>query len=221
MLDKKLLIIPQCQGKHWSAVFIFNASFIEVAQSEECNVVPECLRPCFLRYCSMTPDGSRTVRTSQGILWFLNLAFSYAKHIKEDGPHDNGMTWVAPFGKGSIVKTDVGMDRRTRMRKSWLLGTTAFPSIRFHNEDVPNLPKQVEADKLKRIKGDSWNCGFGLVAAIAIIMRDIIGKDETARSQYCTMFQTASTSITKTNDEVVFQLPAHSIQPLPSVQLLV
>ena len=65
MLDKKLLIIPQCQGKHWSVVFIFNASFIEVAQSEECNVVPECLRPCFLRYCSMTPDGSRTVRTSK------------------------------------------------------------------------------------------------------------------------------------------------------------
>jgi hypothetical protein len=26
MLDKKLLVIPQCTGKHWSAVFIFNAS---------------------------------------------------------------------------------------------------------------------------------------------------------------------------------------------------
>ena len=151
----------------------------------------------------------------------MNLAFSYAKLIKEDGPHDNGMTWVAPFGKGSIVEIDVGMDRRTRMRKSKLLGTIAFPSIRFHNKDVPNLPKQVEADKLKRIEGDSWNCGFGLVAAIAIIMRDIIGKDETVRSQYCTMFQTAPTSITKTNDEVVFQSPAHSIEPLPSVQILV
>ena len=145
----------------------------------------------FLRYCSMTPDGSRTVQTSQGILWFLNLAFSYAKHIKEDSQHDNGMTWVAPFGKGSIVETDVEMDRETRMRRSnTLLGTTAFPSICvLHGEDVPNLPKQVEADKLKKIEGDSWNCelefwGFGPVAAIAIIMSDIIGKDEMTRSQY-------------------------------------
>ena len=58
----------------------------------------------------MTPDGSRNVRTSQGILWFLNLAFSYAKHIKEDSQRDNGMTWVAPFGKGSMVETYVVMD---------------------------------------------------------------------------------------------------------------
>jgi hypothetical protein len=60
----------------------------------------------------MKPDDTQTVRTSQGILWFLNLAFSYAKHPKEDSQQDNhGMTWVAPLEKGSIVETDVEMDR--------------------------------------------------------------------------------------------------------------
>jgi hypothetical protein len=53
LLDKKLLVIPQCTGKHWSAVFIFNASVIKNAQSQQCSVLPECLRPCFFRYCSI------------------------------------------------------------------------------------------------------------------------------------------------------------------------
>ena len=38
LLDKKLLVVPQCAGKHWSAVFIFNTSCIELAQSGQCNV---------------------------------------------------------------------------------------------------------------------------------------------------------------------------------------
>jgi hypothetical protein len=32
MLKKKLLVMPRCNGQYWSAVFIFNACFIELAQ---------------------------------------------------------------------------------------------------------------------------------------------------------------------------------------------
>ena len=33
MLEKRLLIIPTCSGNHWTAVFLFNPSFIKLAQT--------------------------------------------------------------------------------------------------------------------------------------------------------------------------------------------
>lgn len=107
MLEKKLLVMPRCDGKHWSAILIFNASFIELAQVRECNTKAGCLRPCFFRYCSIRPDGTRNVPTTNGVLWFLNLVFSYANHIKKDTPPGAGMEWLAPFGKDYLDRKSV------------------------------------------------------------------------------------------------------------------
>ena len=99
MLEKRLLVIPKCASQHWSAVFVFNASFIELVESRSWRESAECLHPCFFRYCSMCPDGTRKVPTSDGTVWFLNLLFSYSKHIKLETTPTDGMKWLAPFGK--------------------------------------------------------------------------------------------------------------------------
>ena len=60
------------------------------------------------------------------------------------------MNWETPFGiklQGNLV------------------GTKAFPALRLHATDV--LPSQSE--------DDDYNCGIGVVAAVGIILRDVIG----------------------------------------------
>ena len=47
---------------------------------------------------------------------------------------------------------------------SRLMGTIAFPSFRLYEDDLPKLPLQT----------DSYNCGFGVITAIATIMRDAV-----------------------------------------------
>ena len=46
MLEKKLLVMPKCAKKHWSAVFIFNASFVDLAGTRK-KESDEFMQPCF------------------------------------------------------------------------------------------------------------------------------------------------------------------------------
>ena len=115
------------------------------------------------------------------------------------------MEWLAPFGKDFLNPDFAPGDSK----KLW--GTPSFPSIRLSEDDVPKLPKQGS--------DDGWNCGFGLVATIAIVMRDIIGSNDESRNLYCNEFQMATfetegCSLDKT--ECVFYLPKGFFQPLPS-----
>ena len=76
IISRRVIIIPCNEGEtHWSATFVFNASYI----GEERDGM---LRPCFFRYCSLHPNGDRKVRLDQGIVWFLNLCFTYDLHEK-------------------------------------------------------------------------------------------------------------------------------------------
>ena len=181
MLEKKLLIMPRCNAKHWSAVFVFNPSFIELAQLRGYKDTEECLQPCFFRYCSIITDGNRPVPSSDGNLWFLNLVYSYANHCKAETPPGAPMEWLAPFGRDRYNEEYELGD----IKKLW--GTPCFPSIRIHKKDVPNLPKQGHED--------GWNCGFGLVATIAIIMRDIVGSSDKNRLSFLNTFQAAQADL--------------------------
>ena len=181
MLEKKLLIMPRCNAKHWSAVFVFNPSFIELAQLRGYKDTEECLQPCFFRYCSIITDGNRPVPSSDGNLWFLNLVYSYANHCKAETPPGAPMEWLAPFGRDRYNEEYELGD----IKKLW--GTPCFPSIRIHKKDVPNLPKQGHED--------GWNCGFGLVATIAIIMRDIVGSSDKDRLSFLNTFQAAQADL--------------------------
>ena len=121
----------------------------------------------------MRPDGTRTRPTSDRALCFLNLLNSFDNHIKKIPP-DHGMEWLAPFGMNRFNEDFVPGDPN----KLWR--TPFFPSMQQCKKDVPRLPKQG--------KDDGWKCGFGLVATIAIIMRDIIGNDNEACHLFCQTF---------------------------------
>ena len=147
IISRRVIIIP-CNERedHWSVTFVFNASYIG---EEEDGM----LRPCFFRYCSLKPSGDRQVKVAQGIIWFLNLCYTYDVHEKNLLKcKSSKLGWCTPFGD----------DKAGNM-----MGTAAFPSLR--------LPKNI--DILPR-QNDDYNCGIGICSAIAIILRDIVFVDE-------------------------------------------
>ena len=171
LLSKKVLVFPQNEtGDHWSVVFVFNPGYIRehVDDGEE---LQHPLQPCFFRYCSLEPYGDRNVGQSTGILWFLNLY--YSNTIYEESRHDPNaaMKWCSPFGKAFT---------------GYMLGTRRFPALRLpvlealppkQGVDLPPegrflLPKQV----------DGCNCGTGIIAAIAIMLRNICNEKKNQMS---------------------------------------
>ena len=105
---------------HWSATFVFNASFIKMSANAE--DIPNGLRPCFLRYCPMEPHGTRDVSVAQGILWFLNLCVSYEAHGKRNANlGETNLEWLDPFG--GAVEGD-------------MLGTETFPALRLSSKST-------------------------------------------------------------------------------------
>ena len=153
LLERKAIIFPCHEHNHWSATFVFNASFhqdlyeapdVSGTQANKANVQ----QACFFRYCSIKTDGSRTVKHAQGICWFLNLCHSYNVHSNKNLTIDQKMSWLEPFGEGI---------------EGNMSGTQAFPALRV-SERSNQLPRQL----------DDWNCGIGIAAAIGIILRDVV-----------------------------------------------
>ena len=150
MLQKKVLVFPSCEGEqHWSVTFVFNASFIQQNVEEGSEV--GMLQPCFFRYCSASPIGNRKTKSSHGIPWFLNLCYSYELHDNLVEKPSGGMKWYFPYGDHSA---------------KWLLGTKNFPSLRLNNPG--HLPRQK----------DGYNCGVGACAAIGIVLRNMLRKED-------------------------------------------
>jgi hypothetical protein len=155
LLSKKVLVFPQNEGDlHWSVTFVFNAGCIDVP-FDASNNTRKALQPCFFRYCSSIPEGSRNVCKSSGIIWFLNLC--YSNQVLDDSMPDVNaiMKWKKPFGKQATGN---------------ILGTKAFPSLRLRNPSC--LPQQV----------DGCNCGIGIIAAIAIILRNVVNEKPEQRT---------------------------------------
>jgi hypothetical protein len=73
------------------------------------------------------------------------------------------MNWNTPFG--------------TKLQGS-LLGTKAFPLLRLNVKDI--LPQQTPED--------DYNCGIGIVAAVEIILRDLIGVNQDDDFKFVTIF---------------------------------
>jgi hypothetical protein len=149
MLERRVLVFPKNEGnQHWSCVFVFNASYIDEEEDQKIGNVS--LRPCFFRYCSLSRYGHRKVGLDQGIVWFLNLVYSYETHLASQT--GGVMTWLEPFGSKI---------------NGFMEGTHLFPSLRFPLGSN-YLPFQ----------HDGYNCGVGICAAIAIVLRDLVVKDQ-------------------------------------------
>ena len=146
LLSKKVLVFNQNEdADHLRVTFVFSPGFIRdnVKDTGDPSNSPI---PCFFRYCSKFPLGTRVVSIDTGIIWFLNLCYSNKIH-KESMPKPNdAMKWCSPFGKSF---------------QGNMLGTKRFPALRLPEENL--LPKQE----------DGWNCGLGVEATIGIILRNI------------------------------------------------
>jgi hypothetical protein len=122
-------------------------------------------RLVFFRYCSLHPCGTTRIPNKIGIIWFLNLAFSYQKDqnpIAGNVSMPNQMKWHSPFGRTFFGD---------------MKGTKKFPALRLL--DIGVLPLQ----------DDAHSCGIGLIAAIGIILRVIIGTDNDSATRYNDMFR--------------------------------
>jgi hypothetical protein len=98
LLQKRLIVfLTNLRNNHWGATFVFNAGDI-VAATDDVS----CLRTSFFRYCSLHPSGTTKIPNSVGVVWFLNLAFSYQEQGKtgaNDSSTPNKMKWLSPFGR--------------------------------------------------------------------------------------------------------------------------
>ena len=122
LLSRRLILFAINEDNaHWSAMFVFNASFTineSVHGDHDLNKITLC--PCFLRYCGLQPTGQRDTPMQYGSVWFLTLCFSVEVHEKEHGLLTNEtLAFMEPFGSsvGTSFKTDL------------LLGTPQFPAL--------------------------------------------------------------------------------------------
>lgn len=160
ILTKKLIVFPFCAENHWTATFIFNASCIDTF-GPETPVESRNLVPTFLRYCPYEPSGSGDMPMKHGILFLLNLAYSFSQHCKLPSFKDVPMKMLEVFHSSS---------------KHYLRGTRYFPAMRITGRRW--LPKQI----------DTHNCAFGVLAAVASILRDVVGKNNEHDERYCKTF---------------------------------
>ena len=104
--------------------------------------------------------GTRRIPNKRSIIWFLNLAFSYAEQLKRidssggDTAETTTLKWFTPFGNQYL---------------GVMVGTEKFPAFKVLKDCV--LPKQT----------DEYNCGIGHVAAISIILRDVLGRSSVSK----------------------------------------
>ena len=214
ILAKRLIVIPQrMNNNHWVATFVFNASNIGRSSEDDNNndiiEFPEDVTAaCFYRYC---PLGKKAFPEAFGTRWFLNLAYSYMKHMEQqrntsldlvgginskDSIQD--MEWLYPFGNHL---------------RGYHKGTKVFPHLRFDKTD--SLPLQQ----------DGYNCGVGVVAAVGIILRDIIGSTLESENRFYNIFEQSQLSLTLEGNglwrEWVVKLQAKLLKPLPSPAHLV
>lgn len=188
IMQKKVIVFPKnLNNAHWMVTFVFNPSSIH-----RDFAFRQGLRPCFYRYCSQNPSGTRKVKIQQGLLWFLNLAYSHTFHriVHPSGVHS--MNWETPYGyilDGNLV------------------GSSEFPSLRLQEED--KMPKQSDED--------DYNCGIGVVATIAIVLRDCIGRDPEDDLKFIRNFSTRTLEVSfcETSKEHICSFPPGSFKPLP------
>ena len=100
LFQKRLIVFTtNLRDNHWGECSFPNAGDI-VASTDD---VSTC-RTCFFRYCSRHPRGRTLIPNKMGIIWFLNLAFSYQENQNKTSASNrtgtpNQMKWYSPFGR--------------------------------------------------------------------------------------------------------------------------
>jgi hypothetical protein len=143
LLQERIIVFPTyLRNDHWGATFVFNAGDITAAIDDTSS---GSSRTCFFCYCSLHPCGTTRMPSKIGIIWFLNLAFSYQEKQSAIASHvsiTNQMKWHSPFGQ-----------------TFWdMKGTKTFPALRVLDNGVLPMPD------------DAHGCGIGLKAAVGIIL---------------------------------------------------
>jgi len=166
LMGKKILVFVADEGEcHWTVTFVFNPGTIDKAWERE----DDHLRCCFYRYCGYNSKGGTLVAHTHGLKWFLNLLFSHDRMVTEN-PEATDLTFYQHFGK---ISDGAG--------EKYLHGTEYFPSLRFY--DANRLPQQ----------RDGHNCGVAILAATAILLRDLIGVADSGQQAFAKLFHHKAT----------------------------
>jgi hypothetical protein len=98
ILQKRIIVFPiNLRNDHWGATFVFNAGDITAAIDDASSGL---CRTCFFCYCSLHPCGTTRTPNKIGIIWLLNLAFSYKQEqnaIASQVSIPNQIKWHSPF----------------------------------------------------------------------------------------------------------------------------
>ena len=142
---------------------------------------------------------------SHGIIWFLNIVYSWDLHRKEqENPQENEETeqkekeveLLEPFGQVSEAKIFGGP----------MKGTEQFPALFI--EDYACLPGQ----------NDGHNCGISALVVTAILMRDLIGTTQEKSDDFDALFSRNEMPVYSSNPEfpeVSCVLRKGTVSPLP------
>ncbi len=100
LMQKRIIVFPtNLRNNHWGATFVFNADDITAGIDD---TALDLCRACFFCHCSFHPCGTTRIPNKIGIIWFLNLAFSYQEEQNTIARHasiPNQMKWHSPFGQ--------------------------------------------------------------------------------------------------------------------------
>jgi hypothetical protein len=135
-----------------------------------------------------------------GMIWFLNLVFSYQEQQKENDV--DGLTSCMRFP----FKSPFGTQHFDPIK-----GTSGFPTLRVMEVGV--LPTQC---------GVGHSCGIGIIAAMGIVFRDIIGNDPNGKEHYNEMFchdrmeVKISTDVEQDGEEHMCSFPTTAFRKLPT-----
>ena len=153
MLTKKLIVLPFCAKKHWTATFVFNANCIETFRTKT-TVESRNLAPTFLRYyCPFRPSRSADVPLQHDLLFLLNLAYSFSKHCKLPSFEDFPMKMRDVYHSYS---------------EEYLRGSQYFPATRLRGRRW--LPKQI----------DTYSCGMGVLRQLPQFVATLLKKKQSA-----------------------------------------
>ena len=182
---KRVIVLPNNERNQH-----WTATFVFNASSINNDTDPGGLQPCFFHYDPFAPDGSNPVKSNNGLIWFLNLLYSAHKQQQQSVLTCNaGLQWLFPFGPSKPNTQNYG--------------TQKFPQLILKNEKF--LPKQT----------DTWNCGLGTVAAIAIILRDVVGGTRVAFDKFKNCFERQKFNAAAANQVGKINFPSKLLKGLP------
>ena len=183
--QKKMIVFTiNVDSVHWKTFYVLHPLCIDIPlpNSDDDEEEESFLKCCFYRYCGFDASGGSEISNKYGIIWFLNMMYSYYVHFKDDPMREEQVIMKRPFGETESVEGNI-------------TGTNIFPSLQLHSPIIMCQP-------------DNWSCGIAITTTTAILCRDLFS-DWVPKDKYEAAFCASNLplGVTADNSEVCVPFP--------------